>query len=212
MTQTILFDNDGVLVDTEHLFFRASAEVLAGEGVALTEAEFIEVSLRRGESNFDVLRGMGYSDGEIAALRLERDDLYSVMLREEELVIEGVLETVAAMRGRVRMGIVTSCQGKHFDVIHEGSGLLELMDFVVVREEYPLPKPAPDAYRLAVERHGVDAAGCWVVEDSPRGLAAAKAAGLRCAVIPNRLTAGGVFDEADRLLESIRGVPGLFGL
>jgi len=209
---TILFDNDGVLVDTEHLFYRASAEILRGVGVELTERRFIEVSLGEGRSNFDALRERGYSRDAIEELRAERDRLYERMLCENELLVEGAAETLRALHGRVRMGVVTSCRRRHFELIHSRGGLLEWMEFAVVREDYERVKPAPDGYLTALRRHGLDAADCWVIEDSPRGLRAAKAAGLRCAVIPNGLTAGSAFEGADRVLGSIREAAALVGM
>ncbi|MGH7623048.1 MAG: HAD-IA family hydrolase, partial [Gemmatimonadaceae bacterium] len=78
------------------------------------------------------------------------------------------------------MGIVTASLREHFDVIHGLSGMLEHVDFAVVREDYPKAKPYPDGYLAGIERAGLAAGDCIAVEDSPRGIAAARAAGLDC--------------------------------
>ena len=71
---------------------------------------------------------------------------------------------------------------------------------MLAQGDYARAKPEPDPYLRAVERLGLEPDRCLVIEDSERGLRAAKAAGLRCWVIPSRLTAGGRFDAADAVL------------
>lgn len=71
----------------------------------------------------------------------------------------------------------------------------------------PLPKPYPDAYLTALERFDLHPADCIVIEDSERGLAAAKAAGLECLIIHSEWTKDGDFQTARKVLESIRDVP-----
>jgi beta-phosphoglucomutase-like phosphatase (HAD superfamily) len=69
---TILWDNDGVLVDTEGLYFRATQEVLRTVGVPLTADQFKDISLRRGDSTFVLAAERGIADDEIVRLRAER--------------------------------------------------------------------------------------------------------------------------------------------
>jgi beta-phosphoglucomutase-like phosphatase (HAD superfamily) len=78
--QTILWDNDGVLVDTEGLYFRATQEVLRTVRIDLTTGQFKEISLRRGESTFVLAAERGISADEIARLRAERDRRYAELL------------------------------------------------------------------------------------------------------------------------------------
>jgi beta-phosphoglucomutase-like phosphatase (HAD superfamily) len=81
--------------------------------------------------------------------------------------------------------------------------LLPHFELVLVQGDYARSKPEPDPYLRAVERLGVPAARCLVIEDSERGLRSARAAGLRCWVIPSALTAGGRFDDADAVLADL---------
>ena len=82
--------------------------------------------------------------------------------------------------------------------------MLAHFELVLLQGDYPRAKPEPDPYLRAVERLGVPGDRCLVIEDSERGLRAAKAAGLRCWVIPSDLTAGGAFETADAVLASLR--------
>ena len=89
---TILWDNDGVLVDTEGLYFRATQTVLAEVGVELTPEQFKEISLRRGESTFLLAVERGIPGDEIARLRAKRDRIYAEFLRTEPCLIDGAEE------------------------------------------------------------------------------------------------------------------------
>jgi beta-phosphoglucomutase-like phosphatase (HAD superfamily) len=91
------------------------------------------------------------------------------------------------------MGIVTASHREHFEIIHGLSGMLDRVDFAVVREDYPKAKPCPDCYLAGIERAGLAALDCIAVEDSPRGITAARAAGLECVFF----TPGGVGADRD---------------
>jgi len=172
----ILWDNDGVLVDTEKVFFEANRRELAALGVAATWADFEDVCLRRGES----LLSLSQLDGDdLRALYARRNALYSDLLGTEEFVIAGMAELLGRLAPRFHMGIVTSSRRDHFEVIHARSGLLPHFAFHVVREDYALSKPHPDSYLAGIERTGLPPDRCLAVEDSPRGVAAARAAGLQ---------------------------------
>jgi HAD superfamily hydrolase (TIGR01509 family) len=205
--EAILWDNDGVLVDTEHLYFQATQHVLASAGVALTELQYVDHFLVEGRGAWHLLEERGVGADEIARLRDERNELYGRWLREGPRIIPGIAETLAALHGRYVMGVVTSSRRDHFDLIHEHTGLLKYFDFVLTAGDYPRAKPYPDPYLTAVARSGVDAEACIAIEDSERGLEAATRAGVRCIVVPTPLTRGGRFAKAHRVLASAAEIP-----
>lgn len=176
--RAILWDNDGVLVDTEKWFFEANRLELAAIGVTATWAQFEEVDLKHGVS---LLSLSGLEGDTLRDLYARRNARYSELLRTEKLAIPGMLALLARMKERVfTTGIVTGSRREHFDIIHGLSGVLEHVDFAVVREDYPRAKPSPDGYLAGIERAGLAARDCVAVEDSPRGITAARAAGLEC--------------------------------
>jgi len=208
MIRAVFWDNDGVLVDTEKLYYQATRELLLRAGVTLTKTLFRRISLVEGRSAFDLARAKGFSGEEIERLQAQRNRRYTELLRRGVRVMDGVEESLGSLRGKVSQAIVTSSRREHFDAIHAGTGLLSAFDFVLTREDYALSKPDPEPYLAAVKRSGFDPDECLVVEDSPRGLASALAAGIRCLVVPNELTRGAPFTGAWRVLESCREVPG----
>ncbi len=200
MVEAILWDNDGVLVDTECLFFESTRHILARIGVDLSLDKFLDLSMRQGRSAFQLAAARGWGERQIADLKRERDLLYSDMLRTQTRVLPGVTETLKLLHGRTRMAVVTSSQKQHFDVMHATIGLTGYFEFVLAREDYKETKPSPEPYLLALDTLRMKAEKCVAVEDSERGLAAARAAGLRCLVIPNDMTRNCGFQGATAIL------------
>lgn len=205
--KAILWDNDGVLVDTEELYFRATRELLAELGIALSEADYIDLSLRRGGSCFDLANERGLDSALIEATRLRRNARYEVLLREGVELIDGVAETLGALRGLTRMAIVTSTRPEHFALVHDRLGIREHFELVLTGADYTKFKPDPEPYLLAAERLGLAPADCLVVEDTERGLLSATRAGMRCVVIPRGLSAGGDYASAYRVLSRVDELP-----
>jgi HAD superfamily hydrolase (TIGR01509 family) len=204
---TILWDNDGVLVDTEGYYFQACRSVLARVGIDLTATQFKKISLRRGETVFTLADAHGISEDEISRLRVERDRLYENYLESESCVVDGAQEVLQALHGRFRMGVVTSTRRKHFEIVHAKSGLMPYFEFVIANGDYQRSKPYPDPYLTALQQHHLQSARCIVIEDSERGLAAARAAGLECLILRSEWTKDGDFRTACKVLKSIREVP-----
>lgn len=212
MVGAILWDNDGVLVDTERLFFESTRKTLARVGIELSLEQFLELSMRQGRSAFKLAAERGWAEQKIAELKRERDALYSEMLRNQTQVLPGVPETLRSLHGRMRMAVVTSSQRQHFDVMHADLGLTGYFEFVLAREDYGEAKPSPEPYLLALHRLGMKAESCVAIEDSERGLAASRAAGLRCLVIPNDLTRNSSFHGATRILSRAAAVLDVLGV
>lgn len=204
---TVLWDNDGVLVDTEGLYFRATQEVLRLVGIQLTADQFKEISLRRGESTFVLAVERGIIDDEIARLRAERDRRYAELLGSQSWAIDGAEEVLRSLHGQVRMGVVTSARRIHFETAHASTGLRQYLDFVLTREDYQHTKPHPEPYLTAMARHDLRPEDCIVVEDSERGLAAATAAGLACLIVLSDWSRDADFSGAAKVLKNIRDVP-----
>jgi len=208
----IFWDNDGVLMETEHLYYQANAEALAQVGVELTLEDFCRISLRRGESVLELAAGAGQSGSDAAELRQVRNDTYYRLLGNEARVIPRVQDTLARLHGRLPMAIVTSCGRENFLQMHRKSGLLGYFDFILTREDYGASKPDPEPYRTACARAGLLPGRCLAIEDSERGVTSAVRAGLVVAAIPGKMNRGGDFGAARWLLDGIHELPALLNL
>ena len=204
--RAILWDNDGVLVDTEGLYFQATREVLGSIGVELTEAMYLQLFLVEARGAWHLAEEKGFPPAKVAALRDRRGRRYLELVEQESRPLPGVDEALRALRPHFRMAVVTSSHADHFAAAHRSTGLLPLFEFVLTRECYGNCKPDPEPYLRAVERLALPREECLVIEDSERGLRAAKAAGLACWVIPHGLSRHGSFAAADRVLGSISDV------
>ena len=194
-------------METEGLYFRATSEALATVDVVLTPEDYVEFSLVQNLGAWHLAERRGIPLHEIQALRQQRNDRYSELLRRECEVIEGVRETLESLHGRYRMGIATSSRRDHFEIIHERTGLLGYFDFVVTADEVPETKPNPALYLRALDLAGRQPDDCIVEEDSLRGLKAAHAAGVPCYVIPTEWTRQSDFSLAEAVLENVSGLP-----
>jgi HAD superfamily hydrolase (TIGR01509 family) len=205
----ILWDNDGVLVDTERWYFQATREVFAGVGIDLTVELYFEYFLSRSRGTSRFASAHGVSQADIAEMQDARNERYLQMLEQEWITIVGVRETLAILRPHFVMGIVTSSRRQHFETMHRRTGLLDFFDFAITLEDYTRSKPAPDPYLAAVARSGLPAGRCLAIEDAPRGLIAARAATLDCWVIPTEFTRRATFSGATRVLDRITDVSAL---
>jgi HAD superfamily hydrolase (TIGR01509 family) len=203
MWKALLWDHDGVLVDTEKFYFQANRELLAEVGVELSEADYRRYLLIAGTGAWHLASERGCSAAEIADLKHRRDERYRELLLVEEVTIAGVAELLAELYSQVRMAIVTSSRRADFDAIHSRTDLTRYFELILAREDYRLSKPNPEPYATALERLQLPASECLVIEDSERGLSAAKAAGLTCWVIPSALTRGSNFAAADRRFDEL---------
>jgi HAD superfamily hydrolase (TIGR01509 family) len=207
--KAILWDNDGVLVDTEHLYRDATRAVLATVGVDLSDDQYRELFLSQNNGAWHLAAELGHSETAIASMRKDRDARYSALLRARNHTMAGVEEVLQQLHGHYAMGVVTSSQRTHFEIIHAATGLMRYFDFVLTREDYVNSKPDPEPYLAGIAKTGFSAGECIAVEDTPRGLTAATGAGIKCVVIANELTAGGDFTAAHKILRDIRELPAL---
>jgi HAD superfamily hydrolase (TIGR01509 family) len=189
MVEAVLWDNDGVLVDTEAIFFEITRQAFARVGVVLTPDYWAHHYLGAGKRSGDVAAELGVPAPQIERVLAERNDTFRQRLQSPVPLRPGVRETLEALRGRVRLALVTGSSRESLDLVHRHTGLLPWFECIVTKEHFEYSKPDPEAYLTALRRLGLTAERCLAVEDSPRGLAAAVAAGLRCVLVPTELTA-----------------------
>jgi HAD superfamily hydrolase (TIGR01509 family) len=202
MKKYVLFDNDGVLVDTEFWYYKAGERALADVGVTLDKTQYVH-GMGQGSGTWAQARAAGIDDRTISELREVRNNYYRDYLRTESIEIEGVVEALAELSQYVRMAIVTTSRRADFEVIHEQRQITRFMEFVLVREDYELAKPHPEPYLTAIKRFGASKEETLVVEDSARGLNSAVAAGIDCAVVRNAFTEEHDFSQATYRIASL---------
>ena len=202
----LLFDHDGVLVDTEYWYFLATQRELAELNIEITIQDYLQ-QLVTGESPYAHLLPADETD----AFVMRRNRRYEIFLTSQDIQIPGVENTLAALRTKYPMAIVTSSLREHFDLIHEQRNIKEFFEFVIARGDYEHAKPAPDSYLTALEEFEIEPHQALVIEDSARGLASALATGIRCVIVKNEFTATQDFSSATAKIDHIADLPGLLG-
>ena len=210
MKQYILFDHDGVLVDTEQWYYLANKRALASLGLDLPRDVYL-ANMANGVSAWQAARDSGISQSEVNCGREQRDRYYREYLMTEDIEIEGVLQTLAELSDTHRMAIVTTSKRPDFDLIHERRSILHYMDFYLTVEDYDHAKPHPEPYLTGLQRFGATAAETVVVEDSARGLRSAVAAGIDCIVVANEFTATHDLSQATAEVATFSELPSAIG-
>jgi len=205
MKKYILFDHDGVLVDTEFWYFKAAERALADIGFALDKQRYLR-DMALGLGSWGQAKAAGIDEQALSARRAARDAYYQEYLRTEAIEIEGVVEALAELSRYARMAIVTTAKHADFELIHERRQIRQFMDFVLVREDYELAKPHPEPYLTGLRRFGAGKEEALVVEDSARGLSAAVAAGIDCVIVYNDFTKTNDFSQATYRIDTLIGL------
>lgn len=202
----MIFDFDGVLVDSEPLHAEAIRRVGAERGWSMSHEQFLRMVGKGDEHAFGLLAGESgarVSGAEVSEL-CERKHAVCLRLIEEGrfAVQDGAGRVVGAAADRVPIGV---CSGSRRGVVRgmlERTGFGGRMRAVVTHEDVRNPKPAPEGYLLAASMLGVEAARCVVVEDSPTGIRAAKSAGMRVIAVGHSFPKEEL-GEADAFVERI---------
>lgn len=211
MKEYILFDNDGVLVETERWYYEASIRALNELGVDLTFQEYMEaMTLGGGVWGKAITQGIPQST--IDTARDQRNAYYQEYLHTQNLFIEGVHETLHTLSKHFKMGIVTTSRRVDFEIIHNGRGIVDFMEFVLREGEYPKAKPHPDPYLKGLELFNASKEQAIIIEDSERGLRSAVSAGIECVIIHNEFTQTQDFSKAYHKVDKISDLPKLFNL
>ncbi len=206
MKKYILFDHDGVLVDTEFWYYKAGERALADIGFTLDRDQYLQ-DMTQGLATWAQARAAGIDEQTISRQREVRNVYYQEYLRTEDIEIDGVSETLDVLSGEYRMGIVTTSKPSDFALIHEKRSILDHMEVYLTREDYERAKPHPEPYLRGLQRFGATAAETVVIEDSARGLKSAIAAGIDCIVVANEFTAAHDLSKATAKVATFRELP-----
>src|SRR5262245_5631846 len=208
MKSYILWDHDGVLVDTERWYFEATRQAIRPLGIDLSQRDYL-FNMAAGRSTWELARLQGATEAEVERQRAIRDQLYQRFLLENDIEIPGVIEVLRELSPAYQMAIVTTSKRADFELIHRSRAIVDHMRFVLAKGDYVRSKPAPDPYLTALERFGAQPHEAIVVEDSERGLRAAVAAGIDCVVVANEFVAEQDLSSATHHIASIRELPAL---
>jgi len=200
--RALFFDFDGVMADTENTHVAAWQRTFARLGWVVAD----EVCARAAEEDdreflTSIFNTQGIAQGNVAGWVKLKQELTIAMLTDSPRLYPGIDILIRRVRGRLRLAVVTGTWRANVDAVLKASGLAEAFELVVSKEDVAAAKPAPDAYSLALRKLGLHAREAVALEDSPTGLASARAAGVRCLAIGHRRPPGEWVGTADYLAD-----------
>ena len=207
LINALIFDFDGLILDTEEPIYRSWAEVYAANGVPLPFEQWVKTV---GSNNLEF--HPQHHLEERLGRPLTQEEIDRRIARRVELVLAkpllpGVAELARAAKAQgMKVGVASSSSRDWVRGHLERLGILDLFDCLCSRDDVVNVKPAPDLYIAALECLGVGAGEAVAIEDSPNGITSAKRAGLRTVAVPNPITAGLDLSEADLQLRSLADV------
>lgn len=201
MIRAVVFDFDGLILDTETPLIDSYGDVHAAHGVAFDRNLFLR-SVGHADYSFDPWHGFS-PHADRSALELERRTR-----KDERLLRQQVLPGVAAMLDAareqdLRIGLASNSEHDWCEPHLERLGLRAQFEFLACREDAASPKPEPDLYKLVLNRFGLRGHEAIAFEDSHTGSLAAKRANLWCVAVPNPSTAHHDFAHADLRVASL---------
>ena len=210
MKKYLLFDNDGVLVETEEYYYKASKRALK---------EFFDVDVTFNEYMKLMTDGKGVwlaaptaSKEEIIIARDQRDLYYQEYLKNKDLAIDGIHAILNSLSKKYKMGIVTTSRRVDFEIIHQNRVITDYMDFVLCVEDYPRSKPYPDPYLKGLKLFNGSKDEAIIIEDSQRGLLSANNANIDCVIVHNEFTKTQDFSTAQFKINKLKDLEKLLDL
>jgi HAD superfamily hydrolase (TIGR01509 family) len=207
LVRAFVFDFDGLILDTEEPVYRSWLEVYRAHGEELPYDRWIQI-VGSSTAAFDPKGYLEQRLGraltqEVLDRRIERRT--AMVLAQP--ILPGVAELAAAAReAGLRVGVASSSSSQWVKGHLERLGILDRFDCVRSRDDVANVKPQPDLYLAVAACLGVDPPEAIAIEDSPNGIASAKAAGMWCIAVPNVITGGLDLSHADAVVATLQGV------
>ena len=207
MIRAIVFDFDGLILDTEEPVYRSWQEVYAAHGEELPFERWVQIvgSTTAGfhpQLHLEERLGRPLPQ-EVLDRRIGRR---TEMILAEDL-LPGVSDRLDEARAMgLKLGVASSSTQDWVRGHLARLGILDRFECIRCRDDVEQAKPAPDLYVAVLACLGVEAAEAVAIEDSPNGVAAAKSAGMRCVAIPNSITGQLDLSQADLVLDSLADV------
>lgn len=206
MSPAVIFDLDGVIVDSESLQSRAFEQVLVNYGVTphLNEQGIVHTVGITERANWAQLKQQYHLTVSVDQLVAERQPIYQTLLLDSVVPMPGVVSLIKTLFAQQHvLAVASSSIRSQINVVLQQLHLASYFTVIVSGEEVLLGKPNPAIYQLAAKRLVVKPADCVVIEDSAIGVAAAKAAGMAVLAAPNRFTQQQDFTLAGEVITSL---------
>ena len=207
--RAIIFDFDGLILDTDGPIFQSWQELYESYGGQLSFSTWSEIigTISNEYDHFEELEeqiGYGLDRARLSQQRRQRE-LDLIATRPTQPGVQDYIK--GSKRLGLKLGLASSSPCNWVTGHLTQRGLIDYFDCILARDDVSQVKPEPELYLTVLTKLGVRAEEAFVIEDSPIGVTAAQRAGLFCVVVPNALTARLPLDHADMHLNSLADLP-----
>jgi HAD superfamily hydrolase (TIGR01509 family) len=207
MIQAVVFDLDGVLIDSEPINVKAAQQAFAEFGYTLSAEAISRIPGRHSADYVPIIlrnNSLALVPEQVASGVYEH---YQVLWPQMVVLMPQVAETLTLLKEkRLILALVTSANRSTVATFLEKFGFQNLFKEIVTADDIAHRKPHPEPYLKAIEKLNLPSESLLIVEDTALGITAAKAAGLRCVAIPNGYTKNQDFSYADHVLTSLKEI------
>jgi HAD superfamily hydrolase (TIGR01509 family) len=204
--KAVIFDMDGIIVDTEplsqevdELIFKKEFNITIGdvyfETVGIKEEEAIEFYIKH--------FGLDINADELVS---KKRAIYGELLKEKASPIQGSVELINSIKRRYRLALASSATVEYVRTVLKKLTIEDAFEVIVTGDDVKNGKPDPEIYLLAATKLGVDPSECLVLEDAEKGVKAAKEAGMKCIAVPTEFTKNLDFSRADLVIGNMTKV------
>ena len=204
--KALIFDFDGLLVNTEELIRISYRQFLKRKGHKIDPSLYLELLGRPGLVNMKFLKDKYGLKGEPEDLLEERREISRPLFENRVALMEGVHELLGRVKGwKIKCAIASGGRREFIKTTLKRFGILEQFSVIVTVEDLvkSIGKPDPEVFLIAAQKLEVDLVQCLVLEDSPNGIESAKAAGMKVIYVPDARYVDTYHEKADVILKSL---------
>lgn len=199
--QAVIFDRDGVIVNSEFCNIKSVENAFKRLGVNISEDDKKHVAAKHPGDYQDYFENKYDFSSYDDFRNFQREEYYKLIGSVD--LIEPAVSLIKDLHSkRITLALTTSSSKRSTKIVFDKADLNNVFQEVVTNDDYDKRKPDPESYLLTAKKLGVKPEECVVIEDSATGLEAAKAAGMKCIVVPNEYTKHHDFSQADLVLKS----------
>jgi HAD superfamily hydrolase (TIGR01509 family) len=205
MIKAVIFDMDGVIIDSEPKHIKFEQELFHSLGAAVNRKEHLRFIGTTSQYMWDCIKRKYKLEQTVDELvRLDRDKYFEFLINDDSLApISGVNELIAKLKkDNLKLAIASSSPIEVIKYVISKLGLAEYFDLVVTGDYVTRSKPYPDIFLYAAEKLSIEPINCLVIEDSENGVNAAKNADMKCLGFKNLNSGNQDLSRADMIIEN----------
>jgi len=205
-SKAVIWDMDGVIVDTALYHLKAWQAALRKRGVNFTGEDFRQTFGQRNDAIIQSALGGEIAQHEIDSISSEKELNFRGMIGHRIQPLPGVIELITSLKkSGFQMALASSAPIENIRLVIVALGINDYFQSIICDKDVTEGKPSPQVFLLAAERLGVESGDCVVIEDAVAGIAAAKRAGMRCLAVAGTHSRHSL-EQADLIVDTLEAV------